>query len=84
MLAECGLRRLIEGGAGVGSGRLTLYKGWDGGLRVPVMIGGWVALIWTLLLWYILTVRSVKMAVQLWSQIWPTDKREPEARLGKP
>jgi hypothetical protein len=24
------------------------------------------------------------MAVQLWSQIWPTDKREPEARLEKP
>ena len=32
---------------------------------------------------YSLTVLLVKMAVQLWSQIWPTDRRDPEARFGK-
>ena len=29
-------------------------------------------------------MRSVKMAVQSWSHIRPTERREPEARLGKP
>jgi hypothetical protein len=48
------------------------------------MMGGCAVLIWTSLLLYSLTVRSVKMAVQSWSQILPTDKRDPEARLGKP
>ena len=27
---------------------------------------------------------SVKTAVQLWSQIWPTDSKDPDARLLKP
>jgi hypothetical protein len=48
------------------------------------MMGDLVGWILTSLLRYIFTVLSVKMAVQLWSQILPTDKSDPEARLGKP
>ena len=48
------------------------------------MRGGWTVWMLTSALQNILTVRSVKMAVQSWSQILPTERREPEARLGKP
>ena len=48
------------------------------------MTGGQVEWTWMSLLRYSFTVLSVKMAVHWWSQIWPTDSKEPEARLGKP
>jgi hypothetical protein len=83
-LADAGVSRFMECGAGGVIGRRTMYNGWDGGLRVPAMRGGLVGCIRTSLLRYVFTVRSVKMAVQLWSQILPTDKRDPEARRGKP
>ncbi len=78
----------FEGAIGLvlvgGTARQTLYSGWDGAERVPVMIGGLISLMVTSAFWYILTVCSVKMAVHWWSHILPTESRDPEARLGKP
>ena len=68
---------------GIVVGSRMLYKGACGSWRVPVMIGGLEGVTTISALLYILTECESKMAVQLLSQIWPTDSSEPEASFGK-
>ena len=66
----------------VAIGRRMLYRGSRGMLRVPVMIGGRVGRMRRSWLRYMFTESELNTAVQLLSQIWPMESREPEASLG--
>jgi hypothetical protein len=60
-----------------------LYNGSWGIVRVPEMMGGLEGMMVTSRLRYMCTERELKIAVHELSQIWPTERSEPEASLGK-
>jgi hypothetical protein len=64
-------------------GMRIVYSGSKGILRVPERSGGRVVLMLTSRLWYMRTEFALKTAVQALSQICLTDRRDPDARVGK-
>ena len=63
--------------------RWTDHSGRNGGSRDPVSSGACVVIILMFLFSCISSVFFVNTAVQFWSHNFPTERREPEASVGK-
>ncbi len=64
-------------------GSVTVQSGFDGDLRVPLIMGGPLVVITMSQSWWMASLFLVNTAVHWASQSWPTERRDPEAKLWK-